>query len=283
VSRRSGGRDRGDERRALLEAGTIDHYLDAPLYDFEYSDRVADIRYYRTLAREVGDAVRILELGAGTGRITLPLLRDGHQVTALDAAPSMLKRLESAATTAGLTDGLMILRADMREIPRPDRSCDLVISPFNALMHLYEWRDLLTCFREAYRVLRPGGCFAFDVQLPDIAWLHWDPDVRHAVTRFTHPVTREKLVYSTNHTYDPATQVCHIRIYYDDAVPGMRRFVPPPTPRRLVHLAHRQIFPEELRMLVATAGFALESLTADFTDAPLQRDSESQVACCRKS
>lgn len=282
MSRRPRGSDPTSDRRALLEAGTTDHYIDAALYDFEYSDRVDDVLHYRTVAREMGDAVRILELGAGTGRVTLPLLRDGHQVTALDAAPSMLERLQSAAHEAGLTEALMVVEADMRKIPRPDASCDLVISPFNALMHLYDWRDLLACFREAHRVLRPGGAFVFDVQLPDIAWLRWDPEVRHAVTRFTHPVTREKLIYSTNHTYDPATQICHIRIYYDDAVPGVRRFVPPPTPRRLVHLAHRQIFPEELRVLVDTAGFELESLTADFTDTPLQHDSESQVARCIK-
>lgn len=283
MSRRQRGNERATvERRALLGAGTTDHYIDAALYDFEYSDRVADVRHYRTVAREVGDAIRVLELGAGTGRVTLPLLRDGHQVLALDAAPSMLERLQAQVDAAELGEALMVLHADMRAVPRPDASCDLVISPFNALMHLYEWSDLLACFREAHRVLRPGGTFAFDVQLPDLEWLRWDPEVRHAVTRFTHPVTREKLVYSTNHTYDAATQVCHIRIYYDDAVPGMRRFVPPATPRRLVHLAHRQIFPEELRALVSLAGFELESLTADFNDEPLVHSSESQVVRCIK-
>jgi hypothetical protein len=50
----------------------------------------------------------------------------------------------------------------------------------------------------------------------------------------------------------------------------------------VVHLAHRVIFPEEVRMLSTTAGFVLESLTADFSDAPLREGVESQVAICRK-
>jgi hypothetical protein len=170
----------------------------------------------------------------------------------------------------------------MRELPIESASVEIVIAPFNALMHLYDWQSLLRCFREVERVLVPGGAFAFDVQMPDLEWLRWDPEVRHAVTRFVHPRTGEKLVYSTNHTYDQETQVCHIRIYYDDAPPSGRRFVPPPKPKHLVHLAHRQIFPEEVRMLVATAGLQLLALNADFTTRALVEAKESQVAVCGK-
>lgn len=266
----------------LLEAGTRDHYQDAALYDFEYSDRVDDIRHYRTVAGELGDAIDILELGAGTGRISVPLARDGHRITALDACDPMLQRLRDTLARIRVAGDITPLLGDMRALTLPDATYDLVIAPFNALMHLYTWSELLACFREACRVLRPGGTFAFDVQMPDLEWLRWDPEVRHAVTRFVHPATREKLVYSTNHNYDPATQICHIRIYYDEAPPSGRRFAPPPVPRRLVHLAHRQIFPEELRMLVATAGLELRSLTADFRDRPLADAEDSQVAVCVK-
>jgi len=270
------------ELQRLLDAGTRDHYEDAALYDFEYSDRVEDIRHYRGLALELGDELDVLELGAGTGRITVPLARDRNRVVALDLCNSMLDRLEAALTRVGLRDRVTTVRADMRVIPAADASFDLVIAPFNALMHLYGWRDLLACFREAARVLRPGGTFAFDVQIPDLEWLRWDPEVRHAVTRFVHPVTREKLVYSTNHRYDAATQVCHIRIYYDDAPPSGRRFVPPAVPRRVVHLAHRQIFPEEIRQIVASAGLELVTLTGDFRGRPLGDAEDSQVAICVK-
>jgi SAM-dependent methyltransferase len=266
----------------LLDAGTRDHYQDAALYDFEYSDRVDDIRHYRALARELGDHVELVELGAGTGRISIPLARDGHAVTAIDACEPMLARLRDTVERLALAGGVTPMLGDMRELALPDAAFDLVIAPFNALMHLYTWADLLACFREAHRILRPGGTFAFDVQMPDLEWLRWDPEVRHAVTRFVHPTTREKLVYSTNHNYDPATQICHIRIYYDDAPSSGRRFVPPAIPRRLVHLAHRQIFPEELRMLVATCGLELRSLTADFQDRPLGTAEDSQVALCVK-
>jgi ubiquinone/menaquinone biosynthesis C-methylase UbiE len=270
------------EHERLLHLGTVEHYRDTALYDFEYGDRDNDVSWYRALARVRAPTRPILELGAGTGRITCPLARDGHALIALDSMQPMLAALRRRAKDEGLEGSIRTVVADMRALPLPDASVGQVISPFNALMHLYTWQDLLACFREATRVLVPGGAFAFDVELPDLEWLTWDADDRYAVTPFVHPENGARMVYSTNHRYDPETQVCHIRIYYDDAPPPGRRFAAPPQPRRLVHLAHRQIFPEELRLLVATAGLELESHTGDFEGVALGPGVQSQVVIATK-
>src|SRR5882757_4868437 len=76
----------------LVDAGSREHYADAALYDYEYRRRRADVTFYRELARRRG-ADHILELGAGTGRVSVPLARDGHHVVALDQSPTMLTRL----------------------------------------------------------------------------------------------------------------------------------------------------------------------------------------------
>lgn len=269
------------EEEDLLVRGTADHYEDAPLYDFEYHDRTADIAWYRALALDLGPARRILELGAGTGRITLPLLADGHRVSALDRMRPMLDHLE-AKVAPGDRARLQVVVGDMTAPPLADASFELVIAPFNALQHLYTHDDLLACFREARRVLVPGGTFAFDVLLPDLEWLTWDPNERHSVTPFTHPTTGESMVYSTNHSYDHHTQVCHVRIYYDDAPRRPRAFKPPPKPRRLVHLAHRQIFPEEIRALLRAAGLELVDLSGDFRGVRLRTGVQSQVVRARR-
>lgn len=266
----------------LLRRGTVEHYRDTELYDFEYEEREEDREWYRTLARERAPTAPILELGAGTGRITCPLAQDGHTVVALDHMSTMLAALRRRARHDEVEDAITLIEADMRTLPLDDESVDMVIAPFNALMHLYTWTDLLACFGEVTRVLTPGGTFAFDVEFPDLEWLTWDPEERHAITPFTHPRTGEKLIYSTNHTYDPSSQVCHVRIYYDDAPAPGRRFVPPPKPRKLVHLAHRQIFPEEARLLVSTAGLRLDSHTGDFEGVSLGPSVQSQVIVCTK-
>lgn len=283
----SGGRRRNkDKRRAeqqrLLDLGTSDHYRDTALYDFEYADRMDDVRWYRRMARERAGKRTVLELGAGTGRISCPLAADGHRVIGLDRMPEMLDGLRERAKAAKVANRVEPLEGEMTELPVADGSVAMVIAPFNGLMHLYTWDQLLACFTEVARVLEPGGTFAFDVELPDLEWLTWDPDERHAITRFIHPESGAKLVYSTNHTYDAQTQVCHVRIYYDDAPKAGQPFAPPSKPRKLVHLAHRQIFPEEIRCLVAQAGLSLDTLTGDFLGISLRRGVQSQVAVCTK-
>ena len=287
-----GGRSKARGRRArerelaeLLDRGTTDHYVDPLLYDFEYTDQNDDVDWYGALADERAVGRKILELGAGSGRIAIPIAMAGHHLIALDRMQPMLDHLFAkldalAAAGEPVAGCIEPLIADMSATRLPDESVGLVIAPFNCLMHLYTWKQLLSCFREVYRVLEPGGSFAFDVLLPDFDWLRWDPDERHAVSHFEHPRTGQTLIYSTNHEYDPATQICHIRIYYDDAKSGGLR--PRVKPLETVHLAHRQIFPEEIRMLAGLVGFEIESHTGDFLDLSLNHDVEVQVVLCRK-
>lgn len=288
-----GSRERAKRERArrlakLLERGTRDHYLDPLLYDFEYGEQIDDVEWYRSVAKQWAQGLPILELGAGSGRVTIPLAADGHRLIALDRMMPMLEHLElklERMAQAGESPAgpIELLGGDMLDIPLADQSVGMVIAPFNCLMHLYQWSELLTCFREAYRVLRPGGCFALDVLLPDLEWLQWDPDVRHAVTDFRHPRTGQRMIYSTNHRYDPDSQVCHIRIYYDErsAHPG-GQLHPEVEPVETVHLAHRQIYPEELRMLAGVAGFEIELHSGDFLDLTLNADVETQNMICRR-
>jgi SAM-dependent methyltransferase len=285
-SKARGRRARERELNELLRRGTSDHYLDPVLYDFEYVEQQDDVEWYCALADERGVGKRILELGAGSGRIAIPIAMAGHTLIALDRMQPMLDHLiakldalaQADEPVAGEVEPLI---ADMTNIPVPDASVGLVIAPFNVLMHLYTWRELLACFREVHRVLEPGGSFGFDVLLPDFDWLRWDPNQRHAATHFEHPRTGQKLIYSTNHEYDPDTQICHIRIYYDEPTSG-GGLRPRAKPLETVHLAHRQIFPEELRALLGITGFEIESHTGDFLDLSLNHDVEVQVVLCRK-
>ncbi len=283
-SKARGRRARERELAELLDRGTHEHYVDPLLYDFEYADQRDDVEWYCAVADERGAGRPILELGAGSGRIAIPIAMAGHRLIALDRMPAMLDHLFAkldALRRVGepVAGEITRLEAEMSAIPLPDASVGLVLAPFNVLMHLYSWRELLRCFQEVARVLEPGGSFAFDVLLPDFDWLRWDPNERHAVTHFEHPRTGETLIYSTNHEYDPATQICHIRIYYDDARKGLE---PRGRPKQIVHLAHRQIFPEEIRMLAGLVGLEIESHTGDFMDLRLSHDVEVQVVLCRK-
>jgi SAM-dependent methyltransferase len=247
-----------------LSAGTRDHYVDAVLYDHEYKRRRDDIAHYRKLARDIGGP--ILDLGCGTGRILLPLLRDGHEVVGVDASATMLERLRQKNPKARVVEG------DIREISL-GRKFPLVLCTFNTLMHLYERTDVEHLLDVVRRHLRPGGVFAFDVMNPDLAWLSRDPTRRWARTRFKHPRTKEWMVYTTSLEWEGSLQIAFMQIYYAKER-GSRR-------EKVVRLAHRYFFPQELEEIFFYNGFVIERHEGDFRGAKLHGDSEEQVCIAR--
>ncbi len=86
------------------------------------------------------------------------------------------------------------------------------------------------------------------------------------------------MVYSTNHDYDPVTQIVLIRLYYEplDATADSPA-------SHVVRLAQRKFFPAELEALVHGVGFAIEHRYGDFHGDPLSQAAESQVLVCRKA
>jgi SAM-dependent methyltransferase len=272
----------------LVDAGSREHYVDAPLYDYEYRRRRADVTFYRELAHKRGGP--ILELGAGSGRVTIALARDGHRVVAIDRSPEMLARLRErvAALPAVARERIEVRAGDLCTFDLRAASSGagsrgaagtrgaagsthfpLAIAAFNVLEHLYTRGEVAACLARVAAHLTPDGAFAFDVQMPDLAWLARDPHKRWAKTRFTHPTTKRAWFYSTNHDYDPVGQIANIRLYYDP-VDGSG-------PAHVVKLSQRKFFPAELEALLAHSGFQVIERYGDFAWRPLDGNAESQV------
>ena len=128
--------------------------LDALWHDLECGDYGEDLPLWRALAAETGGPV--LDVGAGTGRVTLDLAADGVSVVALDAEGSLLEALAHRA--AGLPVETVV--ADAREFDLGDRRFSLVLVPMQTLQ-LFEGRRGRAAFlRCALDHLEPGGLLA---------------------------------------------------------------------------------------------------------------------------
>jgi len=99
---------------------------------------------------------RVLEVAAGTGALTRALLESmpSAQIEATDLSPAMLARAEARGGSGRVRWSI----ADAGQLPFPNASFDLVACQF-AVMFL----DQAAAFREARRVLRPGGTYLFNV------------------------------------------------------------------------------------------------------------------------
>lgn len=138
---------------------------------------VADIPFYLEEARSCGGPV--LELGCGTGRVTLPLAGAGLEVVGLDRSPDMLARAEEklAALPPEVRARVTLLQGDMRDF-RLRRRFPLIIIPyrsFQCLLTPEEQRRCLTCVR---RHLLPGGRLILTLldPRPEVVAPPWSPE-----------------------------------------------------------------------------------------------------------
>jgi len=255
-----------------------DPFEDAALYDWEYRRRRDDVRFYRTLADERGGP--ILDLGCGTGRLTVPLLRAGHEVVAMDRAPAMLAR--AAARVARLAPLLrrraLVLRADLRQLPVA-RRFQFAVAAFHTIQHLMTDRDLAFFFAGVARVLRPGGWFAFDTFAPNAQFLaraDAPGGRRWARTRFRHPTTGRRIEYSES--YRRAGKQL-VSVFHYRGVGGAQRGAPR---ERRVELVHRLLEPGDIGALLAGTGLELIASWGGFDGRPLEPPTEQHVFLLRR-
>lgn len=245
----------------------------APFYDLYVGDRTEDLPFYRQLATASGGPV--LEIGAGSGRLTPPLARAGIPVTAVDVSAAMLA----------------ILRQRLAEQPEAVRrrvtmvctdACDLALGetfgfvfvPFYTLNYFLTDDSARACLRAVARHMAPGARAAIDVFLPlrRMADCPTDPVLRLDRGDPSGGHVRAWNVYSIDEGLRIETRR-HIFEVADGT--GTRRTA--------FETRRRYFFPHELAGLFASAGLVVESAFGGYDRRPLSQDSELLVYVLRRN
>jgi SAM-dependent methyltransferase len=127
-------------------------------HDLECGSYAADLPLWRELAA----AGAVLDIGAGSGRVTLELARYGHRVTALDLDAELLQALrERAMGMSG--ERVETVCADARAFALERRDFALCLIPMQTIQMLGGASGRLQCLRRARAHLAPGGLLAIAI------------------------------------------------------------------------------------------------------------------------
>jgi cyclopropane fatty-acyl-phospholipid synthase-like methyltransferase len=126
-----------------------------------------DIAWYVAQSRAAG-ARSILELGCGTGRVTLPLAAAGFDVVAVDCSAPMLRELDGKAAAANLSARIRTVAMDMGRWNLATQF-DAILCPFSAFTYLVDDEDRSRMLAGVRACLAPGGVLLMDTFVPDRA------------------------------------------------------------------------------------------------------------------
>jgi SAM-dependent methyltransferase len=260
---------------------TTEYDAFAATYDLEYGAFEGDLDFYVELAKEAEPPV--LELATGTGRVSLPIAREGVPIVGIDTSAEMLaaarKKLEGEPALP-----LRLLEADMRDFDLKDDKSrfGLVIIPARAFLHLTTPEDQIACLTNVRDHLQEGGLLALNFFVPDLELIAVHQGrLGRAVTfqnRFTAPDSGNEIEVWGHREYRAHDQFIEQRFVYHewDAEGKLLRIT-----RRGYTLCY--IWPREFEHLLARCGFEIEGLYGWFDKRPFDEKSPEQVWVARKA
>lgn len=239
---------------------------DAELYAAVHDGAPGDVDFY---LRVTEPGQRVLELGAGWGRVAAALAAEGREVIALESDPGM------RALASARHPGLDVRDGDMAGFAL-DARFDRVLVPFTGLYCLESEDAVRRCFRAAREHLVPGGAFIFDAYAADAFHAESRPedypdDQLEEVARIEHR-GRPLIVYEKS-SWDRDAQRMDATYVYVDA-----------ETEETVHegtIAHRYLLAAQVERLLEEAELTLEASFGSFEGAPFGQGGSMIVIATR--
>lgn len=211
------------------------------------------------LISELAGQGRILELAIGTGRMALPLVALGHDVSGIEGSPLMVEKLR--AKPGG--QAIEVVIGDFADVAI-DGPFDHVFLVFNTFFNLLSQEAQVRCFANVAQRLTEGGTFLVETFVPDHSGFADDQRVQTKRLDMT-------TVWLEAALHDPVRQLLEfqrIRITQDGV--------------RMVPLPMRYAWPSEMDLMARLAGLSLRDRWGGWDRRPFDASSKMHVSVYQK-
>jgi len=245
----------------------------ARYYDAENAAMTEDLPFYSELVADLEGPV--LDVGCGTGRVTLHLAQEGARVVGVDISEEMLKRAKrKLSVLPDLRPNVSLVHGDLLEVAFEERFA-LIVVPYNGFMHFKTQAVQIKALERMRDMLLPGGLIVLD--LPNPGDLYATPDDGSMVLErtFEEPESGHLIMQQSVSALDRAAQIMHVTWIYDelDDTGMVRRTVAP--------LTLRYVFPAEMDLLLRVAGLKRVEPFGDYDGSPFADGSPRLIALAR--
>lgn len=239
----------------------------APFYDIEHAQFGEDLDMYRNFAELCGG--KILELACGSGRLLLPLAREGYTLTGVDTSAAMLELARQALEEAGVSARCQLVQQDMclLDLPEKYRLAMIALGSFGHIITRARQQQALAAIR---RHLSTGATFILDLSNDDARYMeHLSGQILHRGT------WQQKDGSYVTHFLTPASSTTHhlleLTHFYEVYRQGE-------AVRRTVSQTGLYLFERsEVELLLEQAGFQIKNIYGNYDFGPCEHESPRMI------
>jgi len=255
------------EGKALYDGFIADYYDTSPIL----VQRTQDIVFYVNAAKQFGEPV--LELGCGTGRITMALAEAGCRIVGLDISERMLERAAEKRARLGreAQERVRLVHGDMAQFDLGEQFRTILV-PFRPFQHLLEVEQQIACLNCAKKHLAPDGRLLVDFFQTDAERMH-DPKFlkESSLTEYDLPGGRHVILSERVSAFHRAEQKNDVEMIFTvKHTDGKEE-------RLVMAWTLRYFFRYEVEHLLARCGFRVEAEYGSFDGSPLKDDSPEMI------
>jgi SAM-dependent methyltransferase len=263
-----------------MAQGTDTYEVMAKYYDGAYAAKkeLVDVPFYVELAKGMGGPV--LEIACGTGRVLLPIAREGIEIHGVDNSPAMLRILRAhlKEEPPKVASRVQLHEGDMRSF-RLERKYPLAIIPFRPMQHMYTVTDQVSALSTAAFHLAETGILAFDVFFPKFELMNSGMGEEKLEFEWPDPTNPNRVVrrYFRKDSVDKIQQTfCFtfiVRTYEGDRI-----VLEENTPMMLGYYSY-----PHLRALFLLAGLDVVNEYGSFASTPLDNSATEMIFLLKKA
>jgi SAM-dependent methyltransferase len=255
-------------RTSLMDVNSnLENYIDPVLYDLESDLFEPEGTILLDLSQQANGP--ILELGCGTGRITIPLAQRGIDITGIDFVPQMLGYARRKAGSLPIN----WVCADVRYF-NFNNSYALIFSVGAVIQHLISRRDQEAMLARVHSHLATDGIFVIDAAFSNPASMVDIPAEKHWYS-YSDDQGRDIRVLGTD-KYD------HIQQIWFQSFSRRRMELDGSESVHHVDLALRYFMPQEMEALLHYNGFQVIARYGDWIGNALTQEGAGQIYVCKK-
>ena len=240
----------------------FDIYKHPTLYDDQYWWKKDDIEFYKKI---ISSGSKVLELGAGTGRLALPILRHNVDYYGLELSPEFSSFTNNKLSD--LYDEDRIIKGDMVDFDL-DMKFDYIFIAFNSFLHVLSNKDADSCFKSIKRHLNKDGKFILDILVPHPLFLYRPKNHTLPVMDFKDSETGELVEIFESSEYNNETEICDIHWTYKYREKATEE---------VFNYQMKMYYPDTINRLFIDNQFNIEKVYGDYDMGDFNEDSHLQI------